>query len=186
MHQQIRGGRKGRAEHQGLGQRPHNISKKTDRSAARASSDAGPELAGRESHAAMESPQALIAPMERGCPLKKYVWMIRGFNKSSSDDRPGPGICCRKYVEDEKAARSVRVWDRVPMKNKVGEIKTNARSVGIWGSAPIQKKRVPRRTSEDSPEERQLPTLPPGLAVPSAMTGLASLFGMGRGGSPSL
>jgi len=35
-------------------------------------------------------------------------------------------------------------------------------------------------------EERQLPTLPPGLAVPSAMTGLASLFGMGRGGSPSL
>ena len=35
-------------------------------------------------------------------------------------------------------------------------------------------------------EERRLPTLPPGRAVPSAMTGLASLFGMGRGGSPSL
>ena len=49
-------------------------------------------------------------------------------------------------------------------------------------------------TNKDTPddfssgvsEERQLPTLPPGLAVPSAMTGLASLFGMGRGGSPSL
>ena len=81
------------------------------------SSDAGPELAGRESHAAMESPQALISPMERGYPLKKSVWMIRGFNKSSSDDRPGPGICDCKYVEDEKAARSVRVWDRVPMKD---------------------------------------------------------------------
>ena len=134
----------------------------------------------------MESPQALIAPLERGCPLKKSVWMIREFNKSSSDDRPGPGICGSKYVEDAKAARSVRVWDRVPMRNKVGGIKTNARSVGVWGSAPIQKKRVLRRTSEDSPEERQLPTLPPGLAVPSAMTGLASLFGMGRGGSPSL
>ena len=39
-----------------------------------------------------------------------------GFNKSSSDDRPGPGICKSKYVEDAKAARSVRVWDRVPMK----------------------------------------------------------------------
>ena len=38
-------------------------------------------------------------------------------NKSSSDDRPGPGICESKYVEDAKAARSVRVWDRVPMKN---------------------------------------------------------------------
>ena len=29
----------------------------------------------------------------------------------------GPGICGSKYVEDAKAARSVRVWDRVPMKN---------------------------------------------------------------------
>ena len=74
-------------------------------SSGKASSDAGPELAGRESCVAMESPQALM------CPLKK------GINKSSSDDRPGPGICDSKYVEDAKAARSVRVWDRVPMKN---------------------------------------------------------------------
>ena len=57
----------------------------------------------------MESPQALIAPLKRG---------TGGFNKSSSDDRPGPGICESKYVEDAKAARSVRVWDRVPMKLK--------------------------------------------------------------------
>ena len=42
------------------------------------------------------------------------------FNKSSSDDRPGPGICSCKYVEDAKAARSVRVWDRVPMKKSQG------------------------------------------------------------------
>ena len=62
---QIRGGRKGRAERQGLAQL-HNIAKKSDRSATRASSDAGPELAGREGPAAMESPQALIAPLERG------------------------------------------------------------------------------------------------------------------------
>ena len=39
-----------------------------------------------------------------------------GINKSSSDDRPGPCICDSKYVEDAKAARSVRVWDRVPIK----------------------------------------------------------------------
>ena len=32
----------------------------------------------------------------------------------------------------------------------------------------------------------RLPTLPLGIAVPSALTGLTSLFGMGRGGSPSL
>ena len=74
------------------------------------SSDAGPELASREGPAAMESTQALITPLERGCPLKKSVWIIREFNKSSSDDRPGPGICGSKYVEDEKAARSVGVW----------------------------------------------------------------------------
>ena len=47
-------------------------------------------------------------------PLEKGM---SGINKSSSDDRPGPGICGSKYVEDAKAARSVRVWDRVPMKN---------------------------------------------------------------------
>lgn len=29
------------------------------------------------------------------------------FNKSSSDDRPGPGICSCKYVEDAKAALNV-------------------------------------------------------------------------------
>ena len=55
----------------------------------------------------MESPKALM------CPLEKWV---SGINKSSSDDRPGPGICDSKYVEDAKAARSVRVWDRVPIK----------------------------------------------------------------------
>ena len=53
-------------------------------------------------------------------PLEKGVGGInrnpREFNKSSSDDRPGPGICGSKYVEDAKAARSVRVWDRVPIK----------------------------------------------------------------------
>ena len=49
------------------------------------------------------------------CPLEKGVGGIK-FNKSSSDDRPGPGICDSKYVEDAKAARSVRVWDRVPIK----------------------------------------------------------------------
>ena len=46
-------------------------------------------------------------------PLEKGVG---GFNKSSSDDRPG--ICDSKYVEDAKAARSVRVWDRVPIKQQ--------------------------------------------------------------------
>ena len=65
-------------------------------------------VGGQGSRAAMESPEALMFPLENG---------ISGINKSSSDDRPGPGICDSKYVEDAKAARSVRVWDRVPMKD---------------------------------------------------------------------
>ncbi len=53
-------------------------------------------------------------------------------SKSSSDDRPGPGICESKYVEDAKAARSVRVWDRVPMKNmeSVGRDRPLEKGVG--------------------------------------------------------
>ena len=35
-------------------------------SSGEASSDAGPELAGRESRVAMESPQALMCPLEKG------------------------------------------------------------------------------------------------------------------------
>ena len=63
---------------------------------------------------AMESPKALMCPLEKGDGgINRNP---RGFNKSSSDDRPGPGICGSKYVEDAKAARSVRVWDRVPIK----------------------------------------------------------------------
>ena len=80
---QIHGGRKGSAHRQGLGQRPHNIAKKSDRRATRASADAGPELAGRESPAAMESPQALIAPLKRG---------LGGLRQA------GPGICGSKYM----------------------------------------------------------------------------------------
>ena len=56
---------------------------------------------------------------------------------------------------------------------------------GSTSQRHIQKD-TPDDFSSGVSEERQLPTLPPGLAVPSAMTGLASLFGMGRGGSPSL
>ena len=68
--------------------------KSTDRSANRASSDAGPELAGRESHAAMESPQALIAPLERGSGGLKRTRGASGFGaaprykkRESSDER---------------------------------------------------------------------------------------------------
>ena len=43
------------------------------------------------------------------CPLKRGLGGLR---------QAGPGICDSKYVEDVKAARSVRVWDRVPIENR--------------------------------------------------------------------
>ena len=93
LRQQIRGGRKGRAERQGLAQL-HNIAKKSDRRINRASSDAGPELAGRAGTAAMESPQALIAPLERGSGGLRLTRGASGFGaapqykkRESSDER---------------------------------------------------------------------------------------------------
>ena len=61
----------------------------------------------------------LIRPALYGAYHKIENLSAYYVSKSSSDDRPGPGICESKYVEDAKAARSVRVWDRVPMK-KIG------------------------------------------------------------------
>ena len=47
------------------------------------------------------------------------------------------------------------------------------------------KKKSPKTfVSELSSKRRRLPTLPHCIAVPSALVGLTSLFGMGRGGTP--
>ena len=49
------------------------------------------------------------------------------------------------------------------------------------------KKEVPVHLDKNlTLEKRRLPTLPHCIAVPSAMSGLTSLFGMGRGGTPTL
>ena len=63
-----------------------------------------------------------------------------------------------------------------------GQDKTGPHGTG--GAATHKKKRVARMSHPL--EKRQLPTLPTGVSVPSAWTGLTSLFGMGRGGSPAL
>ena len=67
----------------------------------------------------------------------------------------------------------------------------NQKTSGRTGLSPVKRTGIYAKESGQFSlvglfEERRLPTLPPGGAVPSAMTGLASLFGMGRGGSPSL
>ena len=95
-------------------------------------------------------PEGPDVPLENG---------ISGINKSSSVDRPGPCICDSKYVEDAKAARSVRVWDRVPIKynnksssddrpgpgicdSKYVEDAKAARSVRVWDRVPMNNTRL--------------------------------------------
>ena len=70
----------------------------------------------------------LIRPALYGAYHKIENLSAYYVSKSSSDDRPGPGICDSKYVEDAKAARSVRVWDRVPMKNTEAKTSESAES----------------------------------------------------------
>ncbi len=67
-------------------------------------------------------------------------------------------------------------WYNIFKQNKVADRKFN--TMGC--------KKKTSRFSSEGPEGWRLPTLPLGIAVPSALTGLTSLFGMGRGGSPSL
>ena len=60
--------------------------------------------------------------------------------------------------------------------------------IRIPPTPPLAQKKKSRLnvTSIGTSEKRQLPTLPPGGAVPSALVSLTSLFGMGRGGSSPL
>ena len=69
-----------------------------------------------------------------------------------------------------------------------GRGRTNRRGTFRSGSPTGTKKKKSRLnvTSIGTSEKRQLPTLPPGGAVPSALVSLTSLFGMGRGGSSPL
>ena len=79
----------------------------------------------------------LIRPALYGAYHKIENLSAYYVSKSSSDDRPGPGICDSKYVEDAKAARSVRVWDRVPMKN-MGPDRPLEKGVGGIGNDIVQ------------------------------------------------
>ena len=60
----------------------------------KASSDAGPELASRESHEAMESPEALMCPLEKG---------VRGIE--TGHQMPGRSRRAGKAVRRWKARR---------------------------------------------------------------------------------
>ena len=94
----------------------------------------------------------LIRPALYGAYHKIENLSAYYVSKSSSDDRPSPGICDGGI---DSGARSVRVWDRVPMKNysksssddrpgpgicdsKYVEDVKAARSVRVWDRVPMK------------------------------------------------
>ena len=96
----------------------------------------------------------LIRPALYGAYHKIENLSAYYVSKSSSDDRPGPGICDGGI---DSGARSVRAWDRVPMKNysksssddrpgpgicesKYVEDVKAARSVRVWDRVPMKNK----------------------------------------------
>ena len=94
----------------------------------------------------------LIRPALYGAYHKIENLSAYYVSKSSSDDRPGPGVCDGGI---DSGARSVRAWDRVPMKNysksssddrpgpgicdsKYVEDAKAARSVRVWDRVPMK------------------------------------------------
>ena len=72
----------------------------------------------------------LIRPALYGAYHKIENLSAYYVSKSSSDDRPGPGICDGGI---DCGARSVRVWDRVPMKNMEPEGRDLPLEKGVQG-----------------------------------------------------
>jgi len=95
----------------------------------------------------------LIRPALYGAYHKIENLSAYYVSKSSSDDRPGPGICDGGI---DSGARSVRAWDRVPMKNNISKSSSDdrpgpgiceskyvedvkaARSVRVWDRVPMK------------------------------------------------
>ena len=109
------------------------------------------------------------------------LWYSVSENVTQSDRRRMPGEQILEHLS-ELTPTDAGNYDTLSLNQK------NVRQTGL---SPVKRTRIYAKESGQFSlvglfEERRLPTLPPGRAVPSAMTGLASLFGMGRGGSPSL
>ena len=85
-------------------------------------------------------------------------------------------------------SQRVRFSARCPGKARRTTQSTESQADARHGKIVAQKNRTPRHHLMTGCRIRkwQLPTLPPGGAVPSAMVSLTSLFGMGRGGSSPL
>ena len=130
-----------------------------------------------------------------GCHTKKGA----GWHKATCHPRLGGSCEARALCREGRRGSPVtpclarrrkgRPGLPGPGRDVTGQDGTGRGRAGPHGTGPHgtgwdKKKRVARMSHPL--EKRQLPTLPTGVSVPSAWTGLTSLFGMGRGGSPAL
>ena len=116
-----------------------------------------------------------MPPPARGCLRSE------GLVPGGKAGVAGGTLPCHTQEDGTWAVRTRKGCDRTGQ-DKTGCDRTGPHGPG--GAATHKKKRVARMSHPL--EKRQLPTLPTGVSVPSAWTGLTSLFGMGRGGFPAL
>ena len=118
--------------------------------------------------------------------MHRHGAQLRGFGHGTLLQSTVTGYCHRPPITGYRHRALPQDTDTEhPSLEALQRISATDKCHGSTSQRHINKD-TPDDFSSGVSEERQLPTLPPGLAVPSAMTGLASLFGMGRGGSPSL
>ena len=84
---------------------------------------------------------------------------------------------CRNEPRQRRGSTLLIFANKKDIKNSLGVFRKSQRL-----SHNAIKKKDPDQMNDRDPRRRRRPTLPPVTAVPSAQTGLTSLFGMERGG----
>ena len=122
------------------------------------------------------------APQLKG-PPQLHTTATHSANKKHHQYKAPPASTVTPRLSEKSAYQSA-----IGLLGHSGRGRTNRRGTFRTGFPTGTKKKKSRLnvTSIGTSEKRQLPTLPPGGAVPSALVSLTSLFGMGRGGSSPL
>ena len=112
--------------------------------------------------------------------VKYFVWQIISTSFYA---------ITKKYTRksDNYLIQKLKYFSLFYKKNEIHRYFLNKVRHNLLRTLLIINARSPDRSSQSGLQnkKRQLPTLPHCIAVPSAQSGLTSLFGMGRGGTPT-
>ena len=116
--------------------------------------------------------------------------LLRHFSDSlRNNSQPSNEVLMREYQFITPIVTEYLIYMTIPLPRTAfvtdSSVFVTISRLAATNLSACNKKRPPDFHLKVS-EGWRLPTLPLGIAVPSALTGLTSLFGMGRGGSPSL